>query len=258
MPVTPEQIVATAMRLLDRDGIEGVSFRKIGAELGVSAPTLYWHVDSKRRLLDLMADALMTETNRRESLEPLPGEPWWEWLERRTSAVYDTLVRHRDAPRVVAGNRPTVASLPYIESLLGHLVDAGFEPVEALEAVLMLGAYATGCALESQAEAERGVEGQTGELGAAVREGGYPRILSAFRALHDRHLAVGSPQPHNPHDHMFRHGLRMIVTGLRASHEGADPGGAQVSAVLAAALDVRASDFANEAEKAPASSAADR
>ena len=40
-------------------GLEAVSFRRIAAKLGVSGPTLYWHVDSKRRLMDLMAEELV-------------------------------------------------------------------------------------------------------------------------------------------------------------------------------------------------------
>jgi TetR/AcrR family tetracycline transcriptional repressor len=87
VPVSQEQIVATAMRLLERDGLDGVSFRKLASELGVSAPTLYWHIDSKRRLLDQMGAQLMAVTHPRGSRSPRPGALWWEWLERRTLAM---------------------------------------------------------------------------------------------------------------------------------------------------------------------------
>jgi TetR/AcrR family transcriptional regulator, tetracycline repressor protein len=248
VPVSQDQIVETAMVLLERDGIEGVSFRKLAAELGVSAPTLYWHVDSKRRLLDLMAERLMAETHRRESLSPYADEPWWEWLERRTTAMYETLVSHRDAPRVVAGNRPTVAALPAIEVALSTLVGAGFEPAEAVEVIVMLGAFVTGCALELQAEAERGLDHRGGELGPAIRGGQYPTLL---RALAD-HRRRGEHV--SPHTHMFDNGLRMIITGLRASV--GDRSSRAVAAVMedfdladaldgVDGLDISASDFAN-------------
>jgi TetR/AcrR family tetracycline transcriptional repressor len=211
MPVSQEQIVDTAMTLLERDGIEGVSFRKLAGALGVAAPTLYWHIDSKRRLLDLMAERLSVEADRRVSVVPDPDELWWEWLERRTSAMYDVLVSHRDAPRVMAGNRPTVAALPAIESALAALVDAGFEPAEAVEVVVMLGAFATGCALERQAEAERGLGQHDGELGPAIRSGTYPTLLRAFDDRRRRGDHV------SPHGRMFDQGLAMIVAGLRAS-----------------------------------------
>jgi AcrR family transcriptional regulator len=214
MPVSQQQIVDTAMMLLERDGIEGVSFRKLAAELGVTAPTLYWHVDSKRRLLDLMAERLTVEAHRRASPSPGHGELWWEWLERRTSAMYDVLVSHRDAPRVLAGNRPTVTALPAIESALASLVDAGFEPAEAVEVIVMLGAFATGCALEQQAEAERGLERHDTGLGPAIRSGDYPTLLAAFAERHRRGDHI------SPHGRMFEQGLDMIITGLRTSVAG--------------------------------------
>jgi TetR/AcrR family tetracycline transcriptional repressor len=250
MPVSQGQIVDTAMRLLERDGLEGVSFRKLAAELGVSAPTLYWHVESKRRLLDLMAERLMVEAHRRASLIPDPNEYWWEWLERRTSVMYDVLVSHRDAPRVVAGNRPTVSALPAIESTLASLVGAGFDPAEAVEVIVMLGAFATGCALERQAEAERGLERHDSELGVAIRSGGYPTVL---RALADRHRRG---EHISPHSRMFGQGLAMIIAGLRASIvERADRPDRVAAAVIGSAdltsmldqLDITADDFADRA-----------
>ncbi|MEP6666862.1 MAG: TetR family transcriptional regulator, partial [Nocardioidaceae bacterium] len=142
MGLSQDQIVSAALQLLERDGLDGVSFRKIAAELEVSAPTLYWHVDSKRRLLDLMAARLMAETERLRPAEPGQEESWWEWLEHRTRAMYETLIRHRDAPLVAAGNRPTVSALPAIEVSLATLIDAGFEPGDAIETILTLGAFA--------------------------------------------------------------------------------------------------------------------
>jgi TetR/AcrR family tetracycline transcriptional repressor len=248
VPVSQEQIVDVAMRLLERDGLEGVSFRKLAAELGVSAPTLYWHVDSKRRLLDLMAERLVAETHRREPLSPRPGESWWAWLERRTSAMYQTLVSHRDAPRVVAGNRPTVAALPAIEVALSTLVDAGFEPAEAVETIVMLSAFATGCALEAQAEAERGLDRRGSELAPAIRSGAYPTVLRAI-AAHRLRSDRGSP-----HSHMFDRGLELIVAGLRASvAERADRPDRVAQAVIESVdlgpmldqFDLDASDFAD-------------
>ncbi len=214
MALTTARIVATAMRLLERDGLEGVSFRKIGAELEVSAPTLYWHIDSKRRLLDLMAEELMARTEDLHPLQPSAGQPWWDWLERRTRAMYETMISHRDAPRVVAGNRPTVAALPAIDGYLTALVEAGFHPGEAIETILALGAFTTGCALEWQAEAERGLATTTDpELTVQVRSGAYPMVLTAFAEHRATHTTA------TPHDQMFEHGLRMMIDGLRARLE---------------------------------------
>lgn len=216
MALTREQIVETAMDLLERDGLEGVSFRKIAAERGVSGPTLYWHIDSKQRLLDLMAENLMRRAAASDSLDPEPGEDWARWLERRTRTMYETLIAHRDAPRVVVGNRPTVESLPHIEAALSALVDAGFAPGDAIEVILTTSAFAIGCALEWQAEAAREPESHTGELATAIREGHFPVIRNAFAEHRQRH------GPNQPHDHMFEHGLRMIILGLQTTLSDTD------------------------------------
>jgi TetR/AcrR family transcriptional regulator, tetracycline repressor protein len=213
MALTPDRIVDTAISLLERDGLEGVSFRKIAAELGVSGPTLYWHIDSKQQLLDLMAEQLMRRAGARDSLDPEPGEDWSVWLVRRTRAMYETLIAHRDAPRVVVGNRPTVDSLPHIEAALGALVDAGFAPGDAIEVMLTTSAFAIGCALEWQAEAAREIGPHPSDLATAVLTGDYPMVRRALGEHRGRH------GPYNSHDHMFEHGLRMLVRGLQSSLE---------------------------------------
>jgi TetR/AcrR family tetracycline transcriptional repressor len=149
--LTQEQVVRGAVDLLAKAGLEALTLRRLATELGVSAPTLYWHVRNKRQLLDLMAEALVARTGRTTS--PAPGEPWWSWLAERARRQFQALISHRDAALVVAGNRPTEATLPDVEQLLGSLVAVGFPPSEALRIVLTIGNYVIGCAVEHQAEA---------------------------------------------------------------------------------------------------------
>ncbi|MFK0221120.1 TetR/AcrR family transcriptional regulator [Streptomyces vinaceus] len=51
-----ERIVATAMRMLDEDGLGGLSMRKLAAELGVTAMSLYWYVDTKDDIIEYAVD----------------------------------------------------------------------------------------------------------------------------------------------------------------------------------------------------------
>ena len=55
MKIHREQIIETAMLLLDRDGLEGVTLRRVAAELDVHVGAIYWHVHNKQELLDEMA-----------------------------------------------------------------------------------------------------------------------------------------------------------------------------------------------------------
>jgi TetR/AcrR family transcriptional regulator, tetracycline repressor protein len=204
--ITRDDVVRTAVRLLDEVGLEGLTLRRLGCELGVSAPTLYWHVRDKRALLDLVAEAITAE--HRSSIRPARGQPWWEWLSEGAWGQYRALTGHRDAALVVAGNRPTDAALPAIEQVITSLVEVGFPPREALEAILTIGHFVLGTALEHQAEAARGATTEIdATLAIRMRDAAeLPNLVAASR--------IGPPDP----DSTFHYGLTLIVAGLRARH----------------------------------------
>jgi TetR/AcrR family transcriptional regulator, tetracycline repressor protein len=202
--LTQQEVVTTAIRLLDEVGLDGLTLRRLATELGISAPTLYWHVSDKRHLLDLMADAMVGSYH--QTLPPLPPDlEWWEKIAEVMRRQYQALLAHRDGARVVAGNRPTQAMLPRIESMLELWQSIGFEPAEALTTALSFGNYIVGSALEYQAEMER--ERQVSD---EVREAlldqnnPYPRLREAS-------LALRGSQRHDS----FEHGLSLMVAGLR-------------------------------------------
>ena len=209
MALSREQVVRAAVALLDEVGLEGLTLRRLASELGVQAPTLYWHVRDKRHLLDLMAEEIVRETAPRDLSEPAPGQPWWDWLEERTRLSFEALLRHRDAALVVAGNRPTDDSLPGAERAVGALVTVGFPPQEALGTILMLGHYVIGCVVEYQAEAARA--GRTEEREALARRmresDDLPMLTAAVSTM-------GGPGSSGS----FQHGLRLLVAGLRVRH----------------------------------------
>src|SRR5262245_54894394 len=60
-PLTLDRIVTTAIELVDREGLDALSMRRLGTELDAGATTLYWHVKNKDELLDLMLDQLFVE-----------------------------------------------------------------------------------------------------------------------------------------------------------------------------------------------------
>ncbi len=59
MAVTRDDVVQTAIQLLQEVGLDWPTLRRLATELGISAPTLYWHVKDKRELLDLMSEAMV-------------------------------------------------------------------------------------------------------------------------------------------------------------------------------------------------------
>jgi TetR/AcrR family transcriptional regulator, tetracycline repressor protein len=218
MALTQEQVVKRAVELMAEAGLEALTLRRLAGELGVSAPTLYWHVRDKRQLLDLMAEALVARDDRRPA--PAPGQPWWDWLAERARVQYRALVSHRDAALVVAGNRPTEARLPEVEQVLASLVTVGFPPAEALRTLLSIGNYVIGCAVERQAEAARPPDPEReARLLARIRDAGdLPTLAAAMPG-------VGGAGGPGGADAGFEHGLALLIAGIRAGHaeRAADP-----------------------------------
>ena len=207
MALTQEQVVRGAVDLLAKAGLEALTLRRLATELGVSAPTLYWHVRNKRQLLDLMAEALVAQAGR--STSPARGQPWWDWLAEHARLRWRVLTSHRDAALVIAGNRPTETALPDVEAIVGSLVVVGFPPAEALRTILSVGNYVIGCAVEYQAEAAREPDPERdARLLAQVREtGDLPNLKAAL-------TATGGPDPAAS----FEHGLGLLIAGIRARH----------------------------------------
>jgi TetR/AcrR family transcriptional regulator, tetracycline repressor protein len=207
MALTQDQVVKRAVDLMAEAGLEALTLRRLATELGVSAPTLYWHVRNKRELLDLMAEALVARSGRTTS--PAPGQPWWEWLAERARLQFRALISHRDAALVVAGNRPTEATLPDVEEVLGSLVAVGFPAPEALRVILSIGNYVIGCAVERQAEEARGAD--------AERD---TRLLERAEALPNLRAAVADVDAPSPSagDAGFEYGLGLLLDGVRAKH----------------------------------------
>lgn len=209
MSVTRDDIVREAVALLKLDGLDALSLRKLAARLKITAPTLYWHVANKRELLDLVAEELVRAQRTVRLDAPAPGQPWWEWLRLNLREMFESLIEVRDAPRVLAGNRPSVESLPHIDATLGALRAAGFPAGDAQQALFALGSYVVGSAIEWQAEAERHTQGVgvDPKMVAAIRDGDYPNVTAAMTAVREQ-----------PPRATFEFGLDLLIDALRARY----------------------------------------
>jgi TetR/AcrR family transcriptional regulator, tetracycline repressor protein len=219
MSVSQDDVVRAAVEVLDDHGLPGVTLRAVAARLGVSAPTLYWHVKSKRHLLDLMAEAIIAPVQRERS-RPAPGQDVGDWLADRARAIRAALLAHRDGALVCAGNRPTAAAVPGIEAFLGVLVDHGFTAPEALRTVMALGAYVSGDALETQSDAARGLEEAPvdSEIAMEIRTGRYPVLQAAAEAFRSERAFDEA---------RFEEGLQLLIAGMRARLAGRAPSDAR-------------------------------
>ena len=88
--------------MLDAEGLDGVSMRRIAEELDTGAASLYWHVGSKDGLLDLVLEEIIGEL---EVPDPNP-ERWEEQLKQVMRSMRATMLGHRDVVRISLGRVP--------------------------------------------------------------------------------------------------------------------------------------------------------
>ncbi|WP_016906331.1 TetR/AcrR family transcriptional regulator [Streptomyces xiaopingdaonensis] len=97
-PLDLEQVTAAAVRLLDADGLDAFSMRRLAGELGVTAMSVYWYVECKEDLLELALDAAFEAPE-----EDAPGEEAAHseaWRERLTRLAHASAVRYTAHPWV--------------------------------------------------------------------------------------------------------------------------------------------------------------
>lgn len=139
--LTRDQVLEAAVRLADRDGVASLSMRKLAAELGVEAMTLYHHVRNKQGLEDAIVEHVLAEALR----PPRGGAPWQEVVAAHADELHRGLTRHPGAV-ILFATRPAVtpATLVVLESLLRVLHDAGFAPRTALHLVYAVASAVVG------------------------------------------------------------------------------------------------------------------
>src|SRR6185312_14021037 len=126
MRLRREHVVDEAIALLDADGLDALTMRKLATRLGVQAGALYWHFASKQALLDAMADRFLEDFG-----ADLPAGLWDERLSAAGWRLRQVLLSHRDGARVMeilqaAGlppDRAGWAAFAAFHYVLGHTIE---------------------------------------------------------------------------------------------------------------------------------------
>jgi AcrR family transcriptional regulator len=94
-PVTVDKVLATAMRMIENDGVDAFSMRKLAAELGVGTPTVYWHVGNRDELFNRLIEEITEQFGRITPVGRTPAE--------RIASISNTLLREvRARPQLIA------------------------------------------------------------------------------------------------------------------------------------------------------------
>ncbi|AMW11193.1 TetR family transcriptional regulator [Streptomyces qaidamensis] len=207
--LTLDRIVEAAVQLADTEGLEGLSMRRVAAELGTGTMSLYRYVPGKGELLDLMLDRVQ-----RPSENPAdPGTGWRAALEALARA---TLALYRRHPWLLQVNqsRPILgpSALDGMEKVMTLIRPMGLSDPELVSAIIMIDGYVVGAARTQvyQQEAERRTgltdaefwQAQVPMLEKAMASGRYPVMASLSED------AFGTDFDH------FEFGLQRILDGL--------------------------------------------
>jgi AcrR family transcriptional regulator len=193
-PLTQAEIVRAALKLIDQDGLDGFSMRKLGAQLGIDPMTVYRRFEDQEDLFDAVA----AEMFRGVEIGQLPWDaPWTELLLAYGAALYDALLAHPNALPLY-GTRP-VRSQDAVEMavrVLLKMADEGVPSPTALQVALCINEYVIGTAIARSADLTAAHRSRRPEPGSA----GFNVLAAA---------AAGTP----PGSH-FELGLRALIDGL--------------------------------------------
>ncbi len=215
--LTRDQIVRTAIELLDADGLEGLNMRSLGKRLDSAATAVYWHVKSKDNLVVLAGDQVWDEIG----LPDLATVGWRAAATSMATDLYAMLTRHPWLVQALASHLfhgPGKAR--HDDHSLAVYEAAGFAGAEADQAAATVFMFVLGNALGESATAAltRRLSRDGGDAQEAVRDTmaratevamGFPRLRARLEAAP---VADYGAAP----DNSFAFGLRAIFDGLEA------------------------------------------
>ena len=214
-------IVDVAVAIADAEGTEAVSMRRIARDLRVGAMSLYWHVESKEELHQLMLETVQAEIE-----APAPSGDWRTDLAAYASNTRAALLRHPWAIDFLNTGPPSGPNdARNAERLIGSLDGLGLDVKTTMWMLSTLGTYVMGAALREIQElrwhrsarrdhrdmTEAEVEALRDEFEQRIRESGrYPNLTKIIDANFD-------PDAPETSDERFWFGLGCVLDGIAAA-----------------------------------------
>lgn len=171
--LTAEGIFRAALRLVDAEGLDALTMRRLAADLGVATMSLYGHVPNKD---DLMIGVVNLATG--ELALPERGTPPWETLRRITREFRRVALLHPNLVALIVRQPPTGAEgLHTLEAAFDALRRAGIEPALTAQAYRLMASFAIGFVSLECGGYFRPVDLAAGEHVAPVDVAALPRVL---------------------------------------------------------------------------------
>lgn len=210
--LSKQRVVAEAIRLADREGVHGLSMRRLAAELGAGAMSLYHYVANRDELLDAMVDVVFAE------IELLADDlDWQSAMRRQAITTREALARHPWAIALMESRTtPGPANIRHREAFTACLRRAGFSVVMTTHANWLINSYVYGHALQEVSLPFSSAEGL-----AEMTETVYlPQLPpEQFPYLHESAVALAAAD-YDPADE-FIFGLDLILAALETLRDPA-------------------------------------
>ena len=213
--LTRDRVVKAALAVVDRDGLDGLTMRALGRELGVDPMAAYHHVPSKEAILQGVVEAILAELT-----VPDPSvRLGWRDAARLIGREYRrALLAHPNALPVVSTQPPlTPIGMRLIESAAAMLVRGGLTGRQALDVINGTAAAVIGSAL-----AEVGVTPGSEAIEQAVIDSTYASLAPEEFPTITAVLTNADPASFDP-DRQFEDLLDALVRGFAARFRAGDP-----------------------------------
>jgi AcrR family transcriptional regulator len=213
-------IVGTAIAVADEEGADAVSMRRVAREMRVGAMSLYWYVESKDDLHQLMVDRVQAEAR-----PPEPSGDWRADLRAYARNMRGALLRHPWAIDFLGSGPPSGPNeASNAERLFGVFDGLGIDPVTVVWVAMTVGTYVMGAVLREVREirwqraadevrasmTEEEIAGLLADFQRRVRESGrYPHLA----AIIDSGVDPDAPESR---DERFEFGLDCMLDGIEA------------------------------------------
>jgi TetR/AcrR family tetracycline transcriptional repressor len=196
-PLSRDRVLRAALDLVDREGVDALTMRRLGRELGVEAMSIYGYVDSKGDLIEGVVEQVFRQM---PLIVPGPGR-WQDRLRRHAGAYRSVLLDHPNAVRLVA-RRPlnTEGTAAFVDSALAELRGLGLDLAMADRVLGVIASFTLGHVAE-----------QVGDELRARTPAPRRDTIDGDRFPHL--AAVGEIKP-TDYDQEFELGLDFIVAGL--------------------------------------------
>ena len=208
-PLSRERVLRAALDLVDEEGVEALTMRRLGRELGVEAMSLYGYVDSKEDLIEGVVEQIF-----REMPLIVPGRGKWQDRVRAHAAIYrKVLLDHPNVVRLMAG-RPleTEGIAAFVDSALALLRSAGLDLRTAYRVLGVIASFAQGMVSEQVGSQTRAREKTSRRTKRAPLDGQrFP------------YLAAALTMDPTDYDRDFEVGMDFIIAGIERMVADAPP-----------------------------------